>query len=88
MSPQAGREGRAISPIANTNLIHAKTLLPQLRGDVPVGETVLMTAVMALPNGQAAAQAVRAPPAPVAVHDLEELLRMKGCAFRFSIWLR
>jgi hypothetical protein len=44
-----------------------------------VGETVLMTAAMALPNGQAAEQAVRAPPAATAVHDLEELFRMKGC---------
>jgi len=78
LSRAASREGHAISPIANTHVIHAKTLLPQLRGDNATGETVLMTAVLALPTGPAAEAALEAPPAPVAVHDLEDLFRAKG----------
>jgi len=78
LSSQAGREGRAISPIANSSLIYAKTLLPQLRGTIRAGETVLMTAAMALPNGAAAEKALEAPPAPRAIQDLEDLFRTKG----------
>ncbi|MGO7216238.1 hypothetical protein ACCS75_34975, partial [Rhizobium ruizarguesonis] len=43
------RVGHAMSPIPNPNLIHAKTLLPQLRGEIGPGPTVLATAAMALP---------------------------------------
>ncbi|MFW8643425.1 hypothetical protein ACOJBO_14870 [Rhizobium beringeri] len=54
-----------MSPIPNTNLIHAKTLLPQLRGEIGPGTTVLVTAAMALPsreNGQK--RSITRPPAP------------------------
>jgi hypothetical protein len=78
LAPQAGRDGHAMSPNPNTNLIHAKTLLPQLRGHIGAGETVLITAAMALPNGPAAEEALESPPAPVAVSELEDLFRTQG----------
>ena len=56
------REGRAHRAMPNTNLISAKTIVPQLRGAVPAGTTILMTAVLALPNGAAADAALGSPP--------------------------
>lgn len=59
------RAARAHFPLPNTNLIHAKTIVPQLVGTVPAGVTVLMTAAMALPlDDRARAQAVAPPQAP------------------------
>ncbi|WP_087004424.1 DUF2264 domain-containing protein [Rhizobium sullae] len=49
LSPASRRMGHAISPIANTNLIHAKTLLPQLRGEIDNGCTLLAAAVIVMP---------------------------------------
>lgn len=73
MSPHLRRIGHAISPIANTNLIHAKTLLPQLRGEIGTGTTILAAAVLALPNSDAANAALQSvPPCP----DLGALERL------------
>ena len=59
------RDGRAHKPYPNTNLIEAKTIVPQLRGDIPAGVTVLMTAALALPAGvDAEAALVNMPAAP------------------------
>lgn len=41
------RAGHAANAIANTNLLHGKTLVPQLRSAIPAGETILQTAVFA-----------------------------------------
>jgi hypothetical protein len=78
LAPQVGRDGHAMSPNPNSNLIHAKTLLPQLRGHIGAGETVLITAAMALPNGPAAEEALASPPPSVAVSELEDLFRTQG----------
>lgn len=64
------RVGRNYLALPNTNLISARTIVPQLRGPIPEGITVLMTAVMALPAGEEAEAALKqAPPVP----DLAEL---------------
>ncbi len=64
------RTGRAHSPLPNTNLINAKTIVPQLLCDLPSGTSVLATAAMALPLSDAAlASAVKLPAMP----DLNEL---------------
>lgn len=47
------RTGLAQKALPNTNLIVAKTLVPQLRGEIPAGETVLITAVLAVNDPQA-----------------------------------
>jgi len=67
-----------MSPIPNTNLIHAKTLLPQLRGQIGPGTTVLVTAAMALPSRENWAQALDNPPACPRLEDLERLFRENG----------
>jgi hypothetical protein len=49
----------------NTNMIVAKTLVPQLRGKIPAGETLLLTAVLALDNPAAVSDTwTRWPTAP------------------------
>ena len=45
------RQGVAHKALPNTNLIVAKTLVPQLRGRIEAGVTVLVTAAAALPAG-------------------------------------
>jgi hypothetical protein len=72
------RAGRAHLPIANTNLLWAKTNLPQLRGTLDAGETVLMTAAFALPLGRVADAALSAPPALPDLAALEQLFRNNG----------
>lgn len=67
-----------MSPIPNTNLIHAKTQLPQLRGNVGPGTTVLVTAAMALPNRENWAKALDNPPACPRLDKVERLFREKG----------
>ena len=72
LSPhRAPRDGRVASPIANTNLIVAKTLLPQLSGEISVGTTVLAMAAMALTAGEAATAALPRPPAAPDLQALE-----------------
>ena len=59
------RSERAHQAPPNSNLIASKTAVPQLRGQIPAGTTVLMTAVMALPAGDDAEAALKqAPPVP------------------------
>ncbi len=72
------RQGRAHLPIANTNLLHAKTNLPQLRGTIEPGMTLLATAAIALPNSEDADAALRAVPAAPDLAGLERLFRDAG----------
>ncbi|QRM31646.1 DUF2264 domain-containing protein [Microvirga sp. VF16] len=44
------RRGIALKAPPNTNLLYPKTFVPQLRGEIPSGETVLTTAAVALPD--------------------------------------
>ncbi|MGK9051392.1 DUF2264 domain-containing protein [Neorhizobium petrolearium] len=78
LSPALKREGHAMSPIANTNLIHAKTLLPQLRGEIAPGTTVLVTAAMALPLDETVSKTLADPPACPDIGELECLFKAKG----------
>ena len=68
------RTGRAHKALPNTNLIVARTLVPQLRGRIPAGVTVLATAAMALPPDLADA-ALAAPPPMPELAALEALAR-------------
>lgn len=72
------RAGRVLKALPNTNLIVARTLVPQLRGDIPAGETVLMTAAMALPAGADAEGALARPPAAPKLDDLIALFAAQG----------
>lgn len=72
------RDGRAQKALPNTNLIVAKTIVPQLRGEIPAGTTVLMTAVLALPAGAAAETSLDKVPAAPDLGVLEALIREEG----------
>jgi hypothetical protein len=68
------RRGIALKAPPNTNLLYPKTFVPQLRGEIPSGETVLMTAAVALTDRFDAATIWREiPPAP-AVDELDALM--------------
>jgi len=56
------REGLAQKAPPNTNLIVAKTLVPQLRGTIPAGETILVSAVLAEKDPSAVDHAWTKPP--------------------------
>ena len=72
------RDGKVASPIANTNLIVAKTLLPQLSGRIPIGTTILVTAAMALPHGGDAEQALTQLPVAPDLAELEDVISGSG----------
>ncbi len=73
LSPALKRQGRVLAALPNTNLVEARTLVPQLTGEIPAGTTILASAVLALPeSAEAAAAADRVPPLP----DLAELERL------------
>jgi hypothetical protein len=73
-----GREGRAHRALPNTNLIVAKTVVPQLRGEISAGTTVLMTAAMALPAGAGAKVALGQVPQAPDIAELEALFAREG----------
>jgi hypothetical protein len=75
---KSGRKGRAQKALPNTNLISAKTLVPQLTGDIPAGTTVLMTAAMALPAGSDAEAALASVPSAPDLAELEALFAREG----------
>jgi hypothetical protein len=72
------REGRAHRAYPNTNLIVAKTIVPQLRGEIAAGTTVLVTAAMALPAGADAEAALITVPRAPDIADLEALFAREG----------
>lgn len=72
------RQGKAQRALPNTNLIVAKTIVPQLRGAIPAGTHVLVTAAMALPAGAAAEAALSAPPQAPDLAALEALFAREG----------
>ncbi|OLP60611.1 hypothetical protein BJF93_20020 [Xaviernesmea oryzae] len=49
LSPGQSRAARTHFPLPNTHLLHSKTIVPQLLGELPPGVTLLATAAMALP---------------------------------------
>ena len=74
------RAGRAFSALPNTNLVFSKSLVPQLRGEIPAGVTVLVTAAMAMPAGAAAEAALAQVPAAPGIAELEKLFTQEGIA--------
>ncbi|NTJ44632.1 DUF2264 domain-containing protein [Agrobacterium larrymoorei] len=72
------REGIAHQAIANTNLIHGRTLVPQLRGMIGQGEIILSTAALALPKGTGTETSLANIPKAPDMDALEELFRTEG----------
>lgn len=67
------RHGVALKALPNTNLINAKTTVPQLRGQIAAGESVLICAVFAGVSGPEGEKAMASVPA---IPDLEALDRL------------
>lgn len=72
------REGVAQKAPPNTNLIVAKTLVPQLRGTIPAGETILVSAVLAEKDPAAVDHAWAKPPTKPDIDALRALVKDKG----------
>ncbi|WEX10124.1 DUF2264 domain-containing protein [Chelativorans sp. AA-79] len=78
LSEASKRGGRAHRALPNTNLVSAKTIVPQLRGEIPAGTTILVTAAMALPVGSDSDAALAKPPTLPDVAELEGLFALQG----------
>jgi hypothetical protein len=72
------RTGRALETLPNSNLINAKTTVPQLLGEIQSGETILVTAILALGNPKSGKAAWNQLPQVPRLGDLEEIIRTKG----------
>jgi hypothetical protein len=78
LGSSAKRSGLAQKALPNTNLIVAKTLVPQLRGEIPAGETILVTAVLALNDPAAVSGIWTKPPKAPEIAALEALVKEEG----------
>jgi hypothetical protein len=72
------RTGIAQKAPPNTNMIVAKTLVPQLRGEIPAGETILISAVLALVDPDAASGSWKEPPQAPDIGALRALVERDG----------
>jgi hypothetical protein len=72
-----GRDGCCHIAAPNTNLIASKTVVPQLRGRIPAGISVLAGAFVAVPADAATTALATVPSAPD-VDALEELIARRG----------
>jgi hypothetical protein len=72
------RHGVALKTLPNTNLINAKTTVPQLRGEIPAGETLLACAVFAGVVGPESEKALATVPALPDMEALDRLFAEQG----------
>lgn len=72
------RQGRVLRALPNTNLIFAKSLVPQLLGTIEAGTTLLVTAAMALPVGASVDAALGTAPSAPDLAALEALVARDG----------
>lgn len=73
-----GREGRAFRTLPNSNLIFSKAIVPQVRGEIAAGTTVLVTAAMAMRAGDGAEAALARVPEAPEIAALEALFAREG----------
>jgi hypothetical protein len=72
------RMGRAIEALPNSNIINAKSTVPQLTGEIPAGESILMCAVLAMKSSQTANEIWSKVPTAPSIAELEARIRDKG----------
>ncbi|MBA1157584.1 DUF2264 domain-containing protein [Microvirga mediterraneensis] len=72
------RRGIALKAPPNTNLLYPKTFVPQLRGEIPSGETVLLTAAVALTDRFDVAGIWKDLPTAPTIGELEAVMRRDG----------
>ncbi|WFU50435.1 DUF2264 domain-containing protein [Sinorhizobium terangae] len=75
LGSSVAREGLAQKAPPNTNLIFAKTLVPQLRATIPAGETILRCAVLAVRHTSAVSGDWTRPPAAPDIDALRALAK-------------
>lgn len=78
LSPDAKRTGRCHITAPNTNLVAAKTVVPQLMGDIPAGVTVLSIAVLARAASADVREALKRQPAVPDVAALKARITADG----------
>jgi len=78
LTPGPKRRGVSQRAMPNTNLMAPRSWVPQLRGRIEAGETVLAAAVLALPDAAAAARLWREPPLPPDLEEIEAAFRERG----------
>ncbi|EJN02214.1 DUF2264 domain-containing protein [Phyllobacterium sp. YR531] len=72
------RNARVHHAPPNTNLVATKTTLPQLVGDIPAGESILVAAFIAQTNPQTVKEALKSLPAKPNVSALQRLIVEQG----------
>jgi hypothetical protein len=72
------RDGRLLTAAPNTNLLASRTIVPQLRGEIPAGVTILHTAAVALPAGDEAEAAMKVAPKISSLAAIEGLFAWAG----------
>lgn len=72
------RHGVALKALPNTNLINAKTTVPQLRGEIPARETLLACAVFVGVTGPESETALATVPALPDMEALDRLFAERG----------
>lgn len=80
LGPTIKRDGLVQKAPPNTNMIVAKTLIPQLRGRIPAGETVLSCAVLALRETAALSDLWTRPPTAPNLNSLRVMTEKFGVA--------
>lgn len=78
LGSSASRRTRVLRAPPNTNIIVPRTVVPQLYGELPAGETLLICAVIAGADGAAVRHALATPPARPDIKALAELVADKG----------
>lgn len=72
------RQGRYSVAPPNTNLVNARSVLPQLTGEIPAGQSLLVCAVLAMRHVAEGAQPWLTPPAAPVIADLEARIDAEG----------
>ncbi|GGA99141.1 hypothetical protein GCM10011491_29240 [Brucella endophytica] len=78
LGSSVARQGVALKALPNTNLIHAKTTVPQLRADIPAGESFLACAVFVGNANETARQALPNVPDQPDMDELDRLFHESG----------
>lgn len=73
------RTSRILNTLPNSNLINAITAVPQLLGSINIGETILITGVIALADPVLAQVAWQQPPKIPSIAMLEDIIKKDSC---------
>jgi hypothetical protein len=72
------RQGRALNAAPNTNLVAARSIVPQLSAEIAAGKTIFIAAVLALADPSAGLAAWATPPAAPDIANLATIIERSG----------